>query len=358
MDVLCRETQAYTGSVSNTAFTLSLWTWQNPPSSKGCFLCLWVSSDATLNDSSNAGFLGEQDNFKKFQRVVNSLQMIVLNHERHRVDGSWHLEVGQIICRKHKTTSRHPAIMRWLFGALSEGIEKDRSTALINKPALIIRDISSIDAVDASIVYRAQRLMKHIQCKMKKKVGRNVISSVLYQTSTFTSCKKKRVLVRWILNEPPLHLRQGPRGTAAGGLWAWDEREHVRLLTQSVLTEVTPLWDQRCRVAQLGAESFHQLVRRSLFVSSMRSCQKLTSNTAAKCLTAVCSSYSTTFGRQRHWRAKTKLALHSLPTVSVSEQGCHSACRDCSVTCWLSVLVTALLFVFGTADILNCDDYF
>lgn len=175
---------------------------------------------------------------------------------------------------------------------------------------------------------------------------------------TSQAAKKKCVLVRWILNEPPLHLRQGPRGTAAGGLWAWDEREHVRLLTQSVLTEVTLLWDQPCRVAQLGAESFHQLVRWSLFVSSMLSCQKQTSNTAAKCLTAVCSSYSTTFGRQRHWRAKTKLSLHSLPTVSVSEQGCHSACRDCSVTCWLSVLVTALLFVFDTADILNCDHYF
>lgn len=107
-----------------------------------------------------------------------------------------------------------------------------------------------------------------------------------------------------------------------------------------------------------SAESFHQLVWWSLFVSSMLSCQKLTSNTAAKCLTAVCSSYSTTFGRQRHWRAKTKLSLHFLPTVSVSEQACLSACRDCSVTCWLSVLVTALPFVFDTADILNCDHYF
>lgn len=245
--------------------------------------------------------------------------------------------------------------MRWLFGDVSEGIKKDGSMALINKPALIICDIS-IDAVDASIIQRAQGLMKHIQCKRKKGV-RNVISSVLYQTSNFTGSKKKCVLVRWILNEPPLYLRQGPRGTAAGGLWAWDEREHVRLLTQSVLTEVTPLWDQRCRVARLGAESFHQLVRWSLFVSSMLSCQKLTSNTAAKCLTAVCSSYSTTFGRQRHWRAKTKFSLHSLQTVSISEQGCHSACRDCSMTCWLSVLVTALLFVFDTADMLNCDHF-
>lgn len=52
--------------------------------------------------------------------------------------------------------------------------------ALINKPTLIICDIS-IDAVDASIIHRAQGLMKHIQCQRKKEV-RNVISSVLYQT--------------------------------------------------------------------------------------------------------------------------------------------------------------------------------
>lgn len=196
----------------------------------------------------------------------NHCKWFVLNHECHRVDGSWHLEVGQIISRRHKITSHHPVIMRWLFGDLSEGIEKDGSTAPINKPALIIRDMLSIDAVDASVIYRGRCLMKHIQCK-RKKVVRNVISSVWYQTSNFTSCKEKCVLVRWILNEPPLHLRQGPRGTAAGGLWAWDEREHVRLLTQSVLTEVTLLWDQQCRVARLGAESFHQLVRWSLFVS-------------------------------------------------------------------------------------------
>lgn len=165
------------------------------------------------------------------------------------MDGSWHLEVGQITSRKHKITSHHPVIMRWLFGDVSEGIKKDGSMALINKPALIICDILSIDAVDASIIHRAQGLMKHIQCKRKKEV-RNVISSVLYQTSNFTGSKKKCVLVRWILNEPPLRLWQGPRGTAADGLWAWDEREHVRLLTQSVLTEVTLLWDQQCRVAQ------------------------------------------------------------------------------------------------------------
>lgn len=121
------------------------------------------------------------------------------------------------------------------------------------------------------------------------------------------------ILVRWIMSDMICHwlsflfLLQIPGWTATGELWTQDRQEHVHLLIQLALIDPTTLllWDQWSWLTLLSAESSHQLVWWSLFVSSALGCQTLTSNTASKHLTAVWSSYSPTCHAVTGWETKT-----------------------------------------------------
>lgn len=149
------------------------------------------------------------------------------------------------------------------------------------------------------------------------------IKVIAEDSSTFQPAERCMYLSRvteWYF----LFFFQIPGWTAAGELRTQVRQEHVQLLIQLLFIDLTLLWDQWSWLTLLSAESYHQLLWWSLFVSSVLGCQLQTQplnfwlQSSPLFHKHLLLSH---VGRQRRWRVKTEWSQNSSWKIEISEQG-------------------------------------
>lgn len=149
------------------------------------------------------------------------------------------------------------------------------------------------------------------------------VKDIAEEWSTFQPAERCMYLSRvteWYF----LFFLQIPCWTAAGELWTQVRQEHTKLLIKLLFIDLMLLWDQWSWLTLLSAESYHQLLWWSLFVSSVLGCQLQTQPPNSWLQSGPLFHKHLLLshvGRQRHLRVKTEWSQNSSWKIYISEQG-------------------------------------